>query len=464
MNAVWQDLFDRLPHKYARTELSRFFRYCSARGIAPEAVDDVVSGAFLVALVDESLIKRPKIRHQSMCRLWNRMPCLVEGWPDVVLEVPRYRQTYGVAWATFPASLHNDVLAYLDRLAHVDLLDLDGPDQALKPLSITTRELQLRLAASSLVATGMDVTMVGSLADLVAPQRLRQILTFFLERNGNKTSSHVFGIATALRGVARYHVALSAEDLAEVERLVDKVKLSDVGMSPKSRQRLRQFEDKGAQRRLIELPIRTLEKIEKADNGKRGQAVLAARALGLLILAFAPMRIGNLAGLHIERQLRWQRPGRQGELYITIGSEEVKNRQNLNFILPPPVARRVAHFIENLRPRLLKDPTNGYLFPGRGGGPKACDSISKPLSKWVWDETGLAFHPHLMRHIAAKIMADARPGEYEAIRRLLGHKRMDSTYRFYQGEETLSAVRLYDRLILALLGEEDEEDDDDQVD
>jgi hypothetical protein len=44
---LWQPL-----STYARTELSRLFRYCSHQGIAPDQMSDAVSAAYLQALTD----------------------------------------------------------------------------------------------------------------------------------------------------------------------------------------------------------------------------------------------------------------------------------------------------------------------------------------------------------------------------------------------------------------------------
>ena len=290
---------------------------------------------------------------------------------------------------------------------------------------------------------------------------MRSVLTFFLQRNNNKTSSHVAGIGLALLGAARYHVNLTPEDMTEVERLVRKVKDVPQGMAEKNKKRLRQFETVTAQRRLLKLPINTLDRLHRNDDGKRNTAVAASKAVALMILAFAPMRVCNLASLHLENHMCWRKPSRRGALSITITEDEVKNAQHLDYLLPAPVADQVRRYLEVFRPRLTSGEDAGYLFPGRGRDNKREDTISRQLRDWVKAETGFDFHPHLMRHIAAKIMADRRPGSYEAIRRLLGHKRAETTYRIYEGEETLSAVRLYDRMILKLLGIEEEEDDGD---
>jgi integrase len=62
----------------------------------------------------------------------------------------------------------------------------------------------------------------------------------------------------------------------------------------------------------------------------------------------------------------------------------------------------------------------------------------------------LRVHPHLFRHIAAKLFLDGNPGSYEIIRRVLGHRSIDTTTGFYTGLETAAAVRHFDKTILNL--------------
>jgi hypothetical protein len=62
----------------------------------------------------------------------------------------------------------------------------------------------------------------------------------------------------------------------------------------------------------------------------------------------------------------------------------------------------------------------------------------------------MAIAPHQFRHAAAKLLLDARPGHYEVVRKLLGHKSVTTTYAHYAGAETDAAVELYADIILQL--------------
>ena len=68
------------------------------------------------------------------------------------------------------------------------------------------------------------------------------------------------------------------------------------------------------------------------------------------------------------------------------------------------------------------------------------------ISRTIFQYTGLHMHPHLFRHLAAKLHLEAEPGSYEAVRRLLGHKTLRTTTGFYTGLENAAAARHYDKL------------------
>ncbi len=55
----------------------------------------------------------------------------------------------------------------------------------------------------------------------------------------------------------------------------------------------------------------------------------------------------------------------------------------------------------------------------------------------------LTINMHLFRHIAAKIWLDANPGQYEVLKRLLGHSRLSQTLNLYAGFEAGTSTRLF---------------------
>ena len=77
-------------------------------------------------------------------------------------------------------------------------------------------------------------------------------------------------------------------------------------------------------------------------------------------------------------------------------------------------------------------------------------TLSDQISDRLWKELGLEITPHQFRHAAAYIMLKADPGNYELVRRVLGHRSITTTRNFYIGLETLEATRLFGEMVTDL--------------
>ena len=170
--------------------------------------------------------------------------------------------------------------------------------------------------------------------------------------------------------------------------------------------------------------------------------------MAIELLLMAPVRIDNLAALDIDQHLL--RPSRRGGgLHLVIPGTAVKNRQDLEFPLPAETIALLEGYLRDYRP-VLAPSTSRALFPGRDGGRKARAVLGRQISRTVLQHTGLRVHPHLFRHITAKLYLEANPGSYEVVRRVLGHRSIETPTSYYTGLETAAAVRHFDTAILKL--------------
>jgi len=110
----------------------------------------------------------------------------------------------------------------------------------------------------------------------------------------------------------------------------------------------------------------------------------------------------------------------------------------IDFELPEKLVEMLAWYIREHRPLLLKQPSDA-LFPGVDGEAKSKELLGTQISKTVRRYTGLAFNPHLFRHAGGKMFLDINPGQYEVVRRVLGHRSMVTTTNYYAGAESRSA-------------------------
>jgi integrase len=449
-SAEWQCLWDLLDgDTYAKTELSRFLRFCSAQGIAPGAVTDTVSAQFLAAIEAESLLVKPKTRHQSMCRVWNRMmeTHAGSGWPQVRLSVPRYEQRlYRIGADKVSAAVATDVEAYLTHLRGTDIFS--GLPKPFRPKSVKAVDGHLWRYLSALHHAGVDLSGVPSFDALLTPELVKRGMRWFLGRNGDKPSKHIGEIAWALRCYAVKYRDPSTETATFFAEVLPKLRQQQTGLSEKNITAMAQFDDPLAVERFLLLPQRlwdvALAKTKTVEGRTLRQEahLLVQSAVAIEILQFAPVRIENLNHLRLDQHLVWQ----GAKLRLVIPAAEVKNSQALDFLLPEATSARVQRYIKDWR-CLFLPKSNPYLFPGRDGKAKDQAALRKQIEKTLWEHAALRLTPHQFRHAAAKILLDARPGFYEVARKLLGHKSMMTTYSHYAGAETQAAVELYGDII-----------------
>jgi len=439
MTEDWQALYDGLFGRYEKTALSRFMRYCSKQGILPDDVNDAVSAAYLIALEQESLVKHPRRDHQTVCRVWSSMAVKIKGWPQTTLTVPRYEDR---VYAITDNLIHPELLSAIDEYAQF----LTGSElfgglaKGFRPASIKSTLGNIRRYLSALHHNGFDVWSLRGLEDMVTFSVFKQAMEWFWDRNGKKTSKHIGEVAWTIRCIAVKHLECDDETRDAYQKAIGTLRVQQVGLSEKNTASLAQFDDPKVVSRFLNYPDALFDEADKT-KGQKSHLLAQAGAAGL-ILIFAPMRIKNLGNLRIDQNLNWI----DNRLHINVPGHLVKNGVELSFILPPGPSDRIRDYIERYR-SLFQPQANPYLFPGRKG-PKDQSAFRRLITNTLFKHTGIHLTPHQFRHVAAKLLLDARPGHYEVVRKLLAHKNLSTVYESYSGAETQAAVNLYDDVIL----------------
>ncbi len=264
-----------------------------------------------------------------------------------------------------------------------------------------------------------------------------------LARHNNETSRGISEIAGLLRNISRMLDA--PEDVQKrMANLAGRVAVGrQNGMTRKNRDRLRVLQDEDNLRRLLFLP----ERIFATPSGKSKPYMTALTredALAIAILLICPIRVKNLAEIHLERNLH--RPG-DGRVFLVFEEDEVKNERHIEFELPRDVCRMINRHLSSRVPDLCPSGTP-WLFPRRDGrGPIDPNQLSSRLTKCIRRETGLEMNAHLFRHLAVMVWLDANPGSYEVARRLLGHSELSHTLNMYSGLEARAATQAFARVI-----------------
>jgi integrase len=107
----------------------------------------------------------------------------------------------------------------------------------------------------------------------------------------------------------------------------------------------------------------------------------------------------------------------------------------------------VEFYLKHVRPviaeRVGADPDNPYLFPARGKGHRAPESLNKQFVERNWKVGGFRLNLHCQRHLAAKIILDRDHEAWVTVRDLLGHKSTKTTERYYAEINEIFAQREY---------------------
>jgi integrase len=447
----WNALYEQLAVRRLRLGLSGFFRYCSACGIDPSSVSDATVEAFIRYAGDVQFTVKPRDLHKQVTGCWNRAKELLPDWPHTVLTVPDFRpKSESLPWGAFLPSFVQDIERYLSRLGGQSLLDEDAPDRACKSSTIEHRRTCLRLAASAAVKEGVSIDALRLLADLVSPSVVRVILDHYLAKKGGKVVSFTIDLAERLYSIAKVYVKVPEAQSQVLKRYCVKLRAARgrrPGLTAKNMAVIRQSKDPANRARLKALPGKLFDEALKEQDAPTQAAVKAAIALPIQILLVAPMRLANLAALNLDTNVVRVSGGTEPSYHLVIPPEDVKNDQPLEYPLPKVVSEMLSLYLARFRPRLCRCD-NPWLFPGEFDGHKTKGTLSGQIIETITKELGIRVTPHQFRHLAAAFILEKDPANYEFVRRVLGHKNLQTTIKFYIGLETVEAVRKFSAMAL----------------
>jgi integrase len=455
----WCGLLDCLG-EHERLPLIAFARWAGQHSIEPHAVRRETFDLFGTWVRVNHLRRRIDGLVRNAMRAWDRLAARTPGL--VAVGGPEARRGYTLPLDAHPETFRGDVRAFADRIGGQDLAAIfpvdanpfaaagrTRPRKPVRPATLQARLFQIRQAAAALVLNGMRPEQIVSLRTLVDPiENARAIIQHYWERGGRTAGSQVGGVAEVLRQIAKFHIGLPED---QVERLAEwrhtTSNRRSTGMTPKNRERLRAMVTPAARFRLLHLPATLMAEAARTpkpfDAARR--ALIAAE---IEILLICPLRLKNLRLLELDRHLRRQGPCGRRISHIVIQPAETKNSNPVEWPVPPETARVLETYLRRYRPTLAA-PSNAYLFPGRGTAPRSDAGIAKGIINTVARQVGVRVNVHLFRHFAAWLYLKNHPGEYEIVRRALGHRSIATTVAFYCGLEAEAAARRFDDVVLA---------------
>jgi integrase len=444
----WDVFINSLEQPWQRYTLARLARFCSASNIGPAELSDVVIEDFRQHLSKTHLAKDPDKIVKITRQTWNGIAERSQGQLPM-LSKPPSKRFITRPLSDYPKSFQEDVEAWIKRLSEDALFDEQGPAKALRPTTLRNIRASIRQFAHALVEAGRPPASLTALADLVETSTYKTGLKHLLDRNGGEKSAGLFTMAGHLVAIAKYHVKVGTDHLERLRSMKQRLAVQTEGLTAQNKERLRQFQDGYNVDLLVALPNRLLRRAtskKKAPSSREALAVMYAVAIDILLAC--PMRVGNLASLDIAKHLRWHGRGKNQRLAIVIPGTEVKNGQPIEIDLPTETVELIKAYLSEWRP-LVTGAAGDALFPTKAGKARRPGHLSQEMKRVIHRETGIKMNAHLFRHLAGMLFLDENPGEYETVRRLLGHRKLTTTTNFYAPLDTPRAHKRYDEFVLS---------------
>ncbi|MGA7975330.1 MAG: tyrosine-type recombinase/integrase [Pseudolabrys sp.] len=450
---AWEGLRAKITDKLVRMRLSGLMRFASANDIAPEAVDE----AFMDRLMAYRQATGQKARdadRRLIARAWNGNIGKVADWPAQPLEVPPPKSRIEVPWEDFPAGLRSDIEKYLETLTRVRK-GRDGKRiRPAQPSTLMTRRRELQASARMALKQGIPIARLSSLAALLHPEVAEAVVDAFWEKNGEEPTLFTIDLANRFYAIALETKCLG---LAECQRLAEiRQELQDhrehwKGLTDKNLDFLRRVLTPGVWGRVVKLPYEMIADAQRLHNRAPLKAAVEAQiAVAIAIESIAPVRLNNLTNIQLGVNLI--KPGGPNANYwLVFPDSDVKNRVNLQYPLTEHVSKLIDQYVHEFWPTLLRGRQDKSLFPGMRSGVKNKISFGGQISQRILKLTGLRMTPHQFRHAAGAIILKKRPGEYELVRQLLGHKNIQTTINSYIGLETIHASEVFTGMISDML-------------
>jgi integrase len=443
----WEALRALIPDRHFQSGLCRLMSFCTERGVSPAAVTAETFAQFGLEVENYSLVRDPGGLYRDTCKLWNRAVRTIPGWPQLEVAVPDRRRTFALTLDDFPSPFRMEVEGFLTRCAEPDVFS----DSYCKPaaeLTLRNRRGYILMAATALVHTGVPISQVTGLDVIVDIDHAKALLRFLYNRAGDKTNNQIYHIGTLLKTISRHYLHQPEETVAQLRNLCKKLKPENEGFTEKNRQCLRQFADLKKLANLLLLPQRVIEQVARRHQIRRRDAVRVEFAIAVGVLLNIPVRADNLAGLRLDQHLRFV----GDRTFLSVPSDETKNAIRIEAELTARLVRLLQTYVEEFRHLLVGTPVP-WLFPGKKGARRPSGGFGQQLTRFLAKEAGVVMTPHQFRHLAAKLFLDRHPDGFETVRRLLGHKSIETTMRYYRELESVLAGKRYAALLDELLAD-----------
>jgi hypothetical protein len=390
---------------------------------------------------------------QGVRRDWNYFAERIDEWPKVFFTMESKRDDYLLPDKELP-----EAIIEFDAKADVPFKNKRTGRKRrkrLSPATIASRKYTFRRILSAAVAAGIPKEVLRSMADVCDPDVLAAAFNFILGRADKDGTCDVCRLAVLMRAVGEQWVELTGAKLEAINGFCEEYEHVQQGMAEKNKRMLAQFSSDRIIREFLKTPARVIARYNGVEKLTRHDCVEIQMATAMAILIRVLIRMENLKQIVDGTHLVESGFADSRKVLLIFGEDEVKNTEYLETLLSPRVVAVIDAYKERAWPRLRRGPSK-FLFPGYGDKHKAASCFGGQLANFVRRHTGIRVTAHQFRHLGGFFHLLRRPGDYASVQKMLGHRRIETTIKYYTGTmERRAAFATYDADIDARIDEVD---------
>lgn len=192
---------------------------------------------------------------------------------------------------------------------------------------------------------------------------------------------------------------------------------------------------------LLELGLQLIEESNLSANthSTLADAIRYRDGLMIALLAYVPLRLSNLVGIEIDRDLIEE----DDKWFIVIPPEANKTKTHLEFQIPHDLENQFSTYINYVRPYLLRRPECKALWVSSKGGSLSASAFSPIMARYTSGRLGIRITPHDARDAAATTWAIVAPDRVGVARDLLAHSDIRTTTKYYNRAKGIEASRAH---------------------
>ena len=434
--------------------LRPFIAHMIAVGLEPGDVTQTTFEDYLACVELRSPRKNKVGTGPQLRAAWNDCLGSVEGWPQILFKLVDGRNIYLMPDSTFPQILE-EFETFVTR--PLSPRGTRRRRRRVREVTIESCRYHFRRMLSAAIQGGIEAARLRTLADFCDPEVLETAFNFILDRRGAETTCDVSRLANLAVGIAEHWARVSEERLEDLKNLYEDFACIQEGMTEKNRRMLQKFANNKIVTNFLATPKRVVARYADIEVLTVHDAIQIQLATAMAVLIRVLVRVHNLKQIRIGHHLIEVGYGADRKYVLCFSKDEVKNDEYLETILSPRVSAILKEYILRARPVLLREPSD-YLFPGLGTGHKSGSMFSQQLASFTEKESGIRVTAHQFRHLGGFIHLLKFPGDYEGVRKMLGHRKVETTIKFYIGLENRAAFEKYDAHIDTLLDQSEEAD------